>query len=181
MGRRNNGFGISGIMGVIVAIVLVLGIIAVSQVVSKKHQAKLAAEKAARVADGTASISEYADYYGYTLDEYLAKYDLSDSGISGNEQLSAMYDKLTIENYVKLQTGTALTEEELAEIKADQGLADDVTLDSTDADVKTAYDNYISAKEEAEQAAQSQSLEMDGGIDTSIDDSADVSEEIPAE
>ena len=165
MGRRNNGFGITGIMSVIIAIVLVLGIVAVTQTVGARRKAKLAEEKAARVASGNGTIAETADVNGYTLDEYLAMYGLSDSGVSGDEHISEVLDKLTIANYVKLQTGTALTEEELAEIKAAKSLADDVTLDSTDNAVKIAYDEYNDEKKAAEQAAQSQSLEMDGGID----------------
>ena len=166
MGRRNNGFGLTGIMVVIIAVVLVLGIIAVSQVVGEKRKARLAEERAARIADGTAVISELADSEGYTLDEFLAMYGLSDSGVSGNERIYDVMDKLTIANYVKLQTGAALTEEELAELKTAKGLADDVTLDSTDNDVKTAYDSYKAEQDAAAQAAQSQANEMNGGIDT---------------
>ena len=157
---NNSGRGLMGISIVIILVVLALGIFAVVK-------SSTARNKTSNLDNYNATIAERADAMGYELNDFLAAYGLTDSGLKGSDNESQAYSAMTISNYVKFFTGKAPTEEEFAAFKAaTPEVASDITLDSTDSAAKYAYQTYLQQKQEAEQAAQSQSQEMDGGVNT---------------
>ncbi len=156
----NSGRGLMGISIVIILVVLALGIFAVVKSSTARNQKS-------KLESYNATIAERADAMGYEVNDFLAAYGLSDSGFTGKENESEAYNAMTLSNYVKFYNGTAPTEAEFEAFKAaNADVAKDATLDSTDGTVKYAYMTYLQEQQEAAQAAQSQSKEMDGGVNT---------------
>ena len=157
---NNSGRGLMGISILVILIVLALGIFAVVKSSTARNQAS-------KLESYNATIAERADAMGYEVNDFLAAYGLSDSGLTGKENESEAYNAMTLSNYVKFYNGTAPTEAEFAAFKAaTPDVAKDATLDSTDGTVKYAYMTYLQEQQEAAQAAQSQAKEMDGGVNT---------------
>lgn len=177
---NHSGRGITGLLIAIVVIVLGLGVYAVYGKVSDGI-------KANRLASGNATIEDRADAMGMETDEFLDYLGLGDSGLNGGDAEADMYDKMTIGNFAKYN-GSEFTDETFAEFKTAMELGDDVTLDSTDSEVKTAYVTYVqqqqAAEEAASQAGTDAAAEADGA-DAASDAESDAAEadgtEVPAE
>lgn len=167
--------GMNFIMIAVIAIVLVLGVITVYKSISTtKKQDKLDSYNA--------TITERADTLGMEVDEFLALYGLSDSGLKGSDSEQDAYEKMTLANYVKYSGGTELTEADLDEFKAAMGdqLGDtEVTMDTTDMTAKAMYSSYMQQKQEEEQAAQQAAQDAPAAVEADADDTATV--EVPAE
>lgn len=149
MAGKKSSFNLMNVVSVLViAVVLGLGIWAVSGTVSENLNAN-------RLADTSNwKIADYADQAGMSVDEYTAQYDLTpEDGITGKSTVMEMLDKLTLENYASYACGRELTDEEFAEFKTANEIAEDVTKDTKDKDIKDKYAVFASQKLSEEQAA----------------------------
>ena len=161
-GNQRDGMGF--IMIAVIVIVIILGVIAVYKSISTT-------KKKDKLDNYNATITERADTLGMEADEFLALYGLSDSGLKGSDSEQDAYDKMTLANYVKYSSGTELPEADLDDFKKAMGdqLGDaEVTLDTTDMNVKAMYSSYAQQKQEEEQAAQQAAQEEPAaaGVDT---------------
>lgn len=177
MARRfssnRSGGGINVIMGVVIAAVLVLAVVAVWGPIKENYRTN-------SINSGTANYNagEIADQMGMEFEDFLNYYDLTaEDGITEKSDVNEVADKMTLENMSQFYWGVELTDEVFAEFKADQGIGEDVAKDTKDADVKDKYNQYQSAKQ-AEAAASEAPAE-----DTAADDAAaaDVSGDTAAE
>ena len=149
MAGKKSSFNLMNVVSVLViAVVLGLGIWAVSGTISGNLETN-------RLADTSNwKIADYADQAGMSVDEYIAEYDLMpEDGITGKSTPMEMLDKLTLENYASFGFGRELTDEEFAEFKTANEIAEDVTKDTKDKDVKDKYAAFASQKISEEQAA----------------------------
>lgn len=135
------------IMIVVVVAVLALGIWAVwGPIASNVRNNQLA-----NGAEPT--VEELADQSGMEVNDFLAQYGVADNGLDGSSLMSEMTDPMTLTNYATFM-GVSLTDEEFAEFKTQNEIADDVTKDTTDPDIKSQYYMYAYQKQMEEQAAQ---------------------------
>ena len=160
---NNSGKGITAIMIAIIAVVLALGIFAVYRTVATTSlQNKLDTY--------SATIAQRADAVGMETEDFLSLYGLSDSGLKGSDNEQDAYEKMTLGNYVKFNSGTTLTEEEFNEFKEATELEEDVTMDTTDMTVKVQYASYVQQQQEEAQAAEQAAQELE--IEPETDDDA---------
>lgn len=136
-----SGSMINIVMAIVIIAVLGLGIFAVWGKVSdgiRQNQINNGGEY---------TVAEVADQQGMEVNDFLAYYGLSEEdGITEKSGITEMGDKLTLENYIKLNFGS-FTEDDFNAFKAEQGLGDDITKDSMDSDVKTQYASYLYQKQ----------------------------------
>ncbi len=172
---NHSGKGFTFAMVAIIVVVFALGVYAVYGTVADGIKEKRAAAMQEKLASGAATIEERADSMGMEVDEFLKTYGLTDSGLAGSDAEANMYDKMTIGNFAKYN-GTAFTEDTFNEFKAAAGLGDDVTMDSKDSNVKSAYVTYLQ-QQQAEQATES----ADADVDTEQDAEADTQSDTEAD
>ncbi|HIU56510.1 MAG TPA: hypothetical protein IAA61_01690 [Candidatus Ornithomonoglobus merdipullorum] len=140
--------GVSVIMTVVILAVLVLGVIAVWGTIQDNY-------KQNRLNSGNATASEIADSMGMSFDDFLTYYGLSaDDGVTEDSNIQETMDAMTLENMSLFYWGVELTDDVFNAFKADQGIGDDVTKDTKDADVKDKYNQYQQAQQEAAAASE---------------------------
>lgn len=140
--------GVSVIMTVVILAVLVLGVIAVWGTIQDNY-------KQNRLNSGNATASEIADNMGMSFDDFLTYYGLSaDDGVTEDSNIQETMDAMTLENMSLFYWGVELTDDVFNAFKADQGIGDDVTKDTKDADVKDKYNQYQQAQQEAAAASE---------------------------
>ncbi len=140
--------GVSVIMTVVILAVLVLGVIAVWGTIQDNY-------KQNRLNSGNATASEIADSMGMSFDDFLTYYGISaDDGVTEDSNIQETMDAMTLENMSLFYWGVELTDDVFNAFKADQGIGDDVTKDTKDADVKDKYNQYQQAQQEAAAASE---------------------------
>lgn len=140
--------GVSVIMTVVILAVLVLGVIAVWGTIQDNY-------KQNRLNSGNATASEIADNMGMSFDDFLTYYGLSaDDGVTEDSNIQETMDAMTLENMSLFYWGVELTDDVFNAFKANQGIGDDVTKDTKDADVKDKYNQYQQAQQEAAAASE---------------------------
>lgn len=142
---RRNGNIMTIFCVAIIVIVLALGVVAISGRVSSNIDKN-------RAAKGDSSIGYAADQAGMELNDYLAQYGLTTDDVKAKDSVMDVANKMTLENFAKFAWGVELTDEEFAAFKADQEIAEDVTKDTMDAEVRDKFNVYESAKQAEEQA-----------------------------
>ena len=145
--RRISGVNI--IMAIVILAVLALGVVAVWGTVQDNYRQN-------RLNGGTANLNagEIADQMGMEFDEFLEYYDLTpEDGVNKDSDINTLIDKMTLANMSEFYWGVELTDDVFNAFKADQGIGDDVTKDTKDADVKEKYNQYQQAQQEAAQAS----------------------------
>ena len=149
-GKKGNP--ILTVMVVVVAVVLALGVYAVYGTLEDSFAQKKASEMSAKVQSGQATVGELADASGMTVDELLASYDLTkEDAVSANDNMLAMADKLTLENYCRF-TGLEFSESALDEYKAMNGFGDEVNKDTKDPEIRSGFAAYLYGKQQGAQA-----------------------------
>lgn len=155
--RRFSGMNV--IMTLIIIAVLVLGVIAVWGPIKENY-------KDNRISSGASNAGDIADQMGMSFDDFLAYYGLTgDEGINEDTDLASLVDNMTLENMSRFYWGVELTDDVFNAFKADQGIADDVTKDTKDADVKDKYNQY-------QQALQATEAPTEAAGDTAAADTA---------
>ena len=151
-----------------VVIVLALGVYAVYGVVGEKISNNKLRKELERVQTGEATVEEFADVSGKTVDEVLASYGVSaDDGVNGKTNMMEMADKMTLDKYCEFM-GVTYNEEDFVAYKTENKLGDDITAETKDSDVKKGYAQYAYQKAlEAQQAAN------ENTADTSAENSAE--------
>lgn len=119
------------------------------------------------------TVEELSDQSGMEIDEFLAQYGVADQGLDGSSLMSEMTDPMTLTNYASFM-GVSLTEDDFADFKTTNEIADDVTMDTTDPDIKSQYYMYAYQKQMEEQAAAQAASEAsaDTAADTATADTA---------
>lgn len=174
--RKVNGIT-AGLVAVI-AVVLALGVYAVSEPISDSIKSNRATKLTERVQTGDATVSELADYYGMTYDEYIASYDITEEDeVTEDMSMGDFVGKLTLENYLEF-AGMTYTNEDFETYKAANELGDDVTLESKDMDVKSGFGAYIYQKMQEEQAAQNAEETDATNVDATAVDATTVDETV---
>lgn len=165
---NTSGNNMSKIMIAVIAVVLALGVFAVAGVIrdGAKKRAHEALEE--KLNSFSATIGERADSMGMEFDEFLAYYGIEDADLKANDEEQKAYEQMTLKNYVKFYMGSELTESEFEAFKASAEVADDVTIDTTDAAVKTQYMLYYQEQQNAA-SAQDTTLDTDAIISTDTD------------
>ena len=155
------GNPIIAVMGVIIAVVFALGVYAVYGTIADSVAQKKASEASAKIQSGEATVAELADASGMTVDELLASYDVAEEdAVSGNDNMMALADKLTLENYCAF-SGLGFNEDDFNEFKAINELGDDVTKDTKDSEIKSNFAAYVYQKQQAQQSAQAESMPIE--------------------
>ena len=155
------GNPIIAVMGVIIAVVFALGVYAVYGTIADSVAQKKASEASAKIQRGEATVAELADASGMTVDELLASYDVAaEDSVSGNDNMMALADKLTLENYCAF-SGLGFNEDDFNEFKAINELGDDVTKDTKDSEIKSNFAAYVYQKQQAQQSAQAESMPIE--------------------
>lgn len=171
-----SGNMINIVMAIIIIAVLGLGVFAVWDKVSdgiRQNQINNGGEY---------TVAEIADQQGMEVSDFLTYYGVSEEdGITEKSGITEMGDKLTLENYIKLNFGS-FTEDDFNAFKAEQGLGDDITKDTKDSDVKTQYASYLYQKQVEASATESadSSADVTTETDTATDADAAVSTEAAA-
>ena len=155
------------VMIVVIVAVLALGVWAVWGTIStnvRNNQLANGAEP---------TVEELSDQSGMEIDEFLAQYGVADQGLDGSSLMSEMTDPMTLTNYASFM-GVSLTEDDFADFKTTNEIADDVTMDTTDPDIKSQYYMYAYQKQMEEQAAAQAASEAsaDTAADTATADTA---------
>ncbi len=165
----NSGMGINIIMVAIIAVVFILGAYAVYTTISGNV-------KENNLESYNATIAERADTLGMETGEFLKIYGLADSGLKGSDNEQLLYEKMTLGNYVKYAKGTAPTLAELKAFKEAVELDQDVTLDTTDLNIKYQYMTYLdSLEQETEQTEETNAVDI-GEAETADETDAGQSE-----
>lgn len=155
MAKKNSSVStLTIVMIVVIAAVFALGVWAVWGTIStnvRNNQLSNGAEP---------TVAELADQSGMEVEDFLAQYGVSDKGLNGKSLLSEMTDPMTLSNYASFM-GISLTEADFAEFKSENEIGDDVTMDTTDADIKSKYYMYEYQKQMEEQAAQQAASEAE--------------------
>ena len=161
---NTSGNSLMIVMIVVIVAVLALGIWAVWGTIStnvRNNQLANGAEP---------TVEELSDQSGMEIDEFLAQYGVADQGLDGSSLMSEMTDPMTLTNYASFM-GVSLTEDDFADFKTKNEIADDVTMDTTDPDIKSQYYMYAYQKQAAEQAASEASADTaDTAADTATTD-----------
>ncbi len=174
MAGKKSSFNLMNLVSVVaIAVVLGLGIWAVSGTVSENLETN-------RLADQSNwKIADYADQSGMSVEEFIAQYDLTaEDGITAKSTPLEMLDKLSLEHYASFGMGRELTDEEFAEFKKANEIAEDVTKDTKDKDIKDKYATFASQKMAEEQAAAAAQEQAAAEAEAA---QAEVTEEVPAE
>lgn len=146
------------VMVVIIAVVLVLGVYAVYGVIGEKLSTNKIKKSLERVQSGEATVEELADVSGLTVDEVLAQYGITtEDGVNKKTNIREMAEKLTLEKYCEF-VGVTYNEEDFAEYKKENEIADDVTAETKDNDVKAGYAAYVYNKTAAAQQAANEAV-----------------------
>lgn len=172
-----NGFAV--FLGVIVAAVLVLAVVAVKGKIADNV-------KKNRLASGNMLVSDYSDQKGMAPEELIAAYGLKDDkNIKKNSKMDDFIGALTLKNYVNFlrdsdsdfaaaMSDVELTAEAFEAFKAEKGTyGADVTIDTKDAAVKQDYVSYVMLKKQ-----QADALEAAMSGDNAEDAAGDA--EVPA-
>lgn len=177
MAQNKKMSGITWIMTGVIVVVLALGVYAVSGPIGDIIQ-KTKSEKAAeRLMAGEGTVADMADLSGLSVDEYLAQYNVTaEDNITGSSKMVDFENVLSIAEYCDY-AGVTYTEEDFNAYKTEKELGEDVTLDSTDSEVKTGFLTYVYEKQQAEQEA-SESADATATTDEKARSIADV---VPAE
>lgn len=136
---------ITWIMVLAVVIVLALGVIAISGPVADIAANSKVKKLQEKLMMGTATVSDMADYSGMSADEFLSAYTVE--GITADSTMQEFQDALTLKDYCNYM-GIEYTDEEFAAYKAENEIADDVTADTKDTEVKSGFVNYVYAKQQ---------------------------------
>lgn len=162
------------VMVVIIVVVLGLGVFAVWDKLSTGIRQNQISN------GGEYTVAEVADQQGMEVEDFLTYYGVSaEDGITEKSSVSEMGDKLTLENYIKLNFGS-YTEDDFTAFKAEQGLGDDITKDTKDSDVKMQFASYLYQKQVEASATESADAAGSTG-DAAADTSADAATEAAAE
>lgn len=146
------------VMVVIIAVVLALGVYAVYGVIGEKLSTNKIKKSLERVQSGEATVEELADVSGLTVDEVLAQYGITaEDGVNKKTNIREMAEKLTLEKYCEF-VGVTYNEEDFAEYKKENEIADDVTAETKDNDVKAGYAAYVYNKTAAAQQAANEAV-----------------------
>lgn len=137
-------------MVLMVVVVLVLGVIAISDPIGDIIENSKSTKLLNRLMSGDATVNDMADYSGMTAEEFLASYTVE--GITGDSSISEFQAALTLKDYCEF-SGTTYDDASFETYKSENGIGDDVTADTTDMEVKTGYANYIYELEQATQNA----------------------------
>lgn len=160
---NTSGNSLMIVMIVVIVAVLALGIWAVWGTIStnvRNNQLANGAEP---------TVEELSDQSGMEIDEFLAQYGVADQGLDGSSLMSEMTDPMTLTNYASFM-GVSLTEDDFADFKTKNEIADDVTMDTTDPDIKSQYYMYAYQKQTEEQAAEQAASEASADTaDTAAD------------
>lgn len=160
---NTSGNSLMIVMIVVIVAVLALGIWAVWGTIStnvRNNQLANGAEP---------TVEELSDQSGMEIDEFLAQYGVADQGLDGSSLMSEMTDPMTLTNYASFM-GVSLTEDDFADFKTTNEIADDVTMDTTDPDIKSQYYMYAYQKQMEEQAAEQAASEASADTaDTAAD------------
>lgn len=160
---NTSGNSLMIVMIVVIIAVLALGIWAVWGTIStnvRNNQLANGAEP---------TVEELSDQSGMEIDEFLAQYGVADQGLDGSSLMSEMTDPMTLTNYASFM-GVSLTEDDFADFKTKNEIADDVTMDTTDPDIKSQYYMYAYQKQTEEQAAEQAASEASADTaDTAAD------------
>lgn len=161
--KKVSGNSISKLMIAVIVVVFALGVFAVSGVIKDgiKRRAHEALQE--RLNSNSATIGERADYMGMELDEFFTYCGLENAGLSAKDEEQKAYEKMPLRNFAKLN-GIEITDDEFKEFKTSLELGDDVTIDTTDLDIKSQYMMYYQMQQSA---ASAEGMEM--GTDMVID------------
>ena len=141
------------IMIVAIVAVVVLGTIAVIPTVRTSIEQRRAEKLVMKVQDGTATVEDMANLSGFKADEYLAQYGLTEADVKANANMSELGEKMTLENYCSF-VGLTYTDEDLEIFRQTSEEAKEISKDTTDMALKNSFVQYLSAKAQAEQEAQ---------------------------
>lgn len=139
------------IMVVVIVAVAVLGGFAIAPTIKSNMDQKHMQEISERMSNGTATTEDFAEVSGMTVEETLAQYGLTTEDANKDTNIMELAEKMTLENFCKFM-GLTYTDEDLEAYKAENEDAKDLTKDTTDAELKNSFAQYLSAKQEAEQA-----------------------------
>ena len=156
MKKRNT---MTWVLSAIILVVLALGVYAVYGTLADNFEARRISKAAERVQTGEATVEELADVQGITVDELLTSYGVTEEdAISEGSSMMEFAEKLTLAKYCEF-AGLAFTEADFAEYKAANGIADDVTVDTKDAEIKAGFTAYIYEKQLAAESAEQPAAE----------------------
>lgn len=169
---------ISKIMIAVIAVVLALGVYAVIGVVRDGAARRAHEALQEKLNSFSATIGERADSLGMEFDEFVEYYGIEDADLNANDEEQKAYEQMSLKNYVKFYMGSELTDSDFEEFKTSAGVADDVTIDTTDAAVKTQYMMYYQEQQNASSASDTvintdTDADMDIDVDTDTDTDAD--------
>ena len=152
MSNNSGKSKLSLIMAAVVAVVLVLGVIAVYEPLKASVAQNKLEEMFMRYSMGEASVSDIADMSGMSVDELLATYGVADAGITADSNMKDFENAMTFAKYCEYM-GVAYKDEDFAAYKAEKELGDDVTVETKDPEVKSGFATYMNEKQQAAEAA----------------------------
>lgn len=170
------------IMVLIIIAVAVLGGFAVAPTIGNIVSQNRTQKIAERISNGTATVDDLADGEGMTVDEYLAKYEVSSDDANGDTSMGEFGEKLTLKNYCTY-VGVTYSDESLEaykliyESQKDESEDGDeekveITADTKDMEAKYGFAQYL-------YALQQNSADSDDV--TATDDLTEENAETPAE
>lgn len=136
----------SMVMVLVVAVVLILGVIAIIGPMKNAIENSKIRKIQERYMMGEATVSDMADLVGMSAEEYLASYTVE--GITGDSKITEFEAALTLKDYCTY-AGVTYTDESFATYKEENGLGEDVTADTKDDEIKSGYANYVYEIEQA--------------------------------
>ncbi len=142
---------LSIIMAAVVAVVLVLGVVAIYEPVKTSITQNKQEELLMRLAMRTGTVSDIADFSGMSVDELLSSFGVAEEGITADTDMKDFENAMTFAKYCEYM-GLVYTDEDFAAYKAENNLGDDVTVDTKDPEVKTGFATYMNEKQQAAEA-----------------------------
>lgn len=147
-------------MAAVIAVVLALGVAALYPVVTQNVRDRKAIEqlmaqqtRQGKIDEGESNVAEIAETKGMEVEELLEYYNVTEAGLNGESAQADFEAQLTFKKYVEFKGKEVPTEEAWAEFKTAKAIAEDVTMDTLDENVKTTYMTYLEEKEAAEAEA----------------------------
>ena len=140
------------IMVAVVAIVLVLGGIAVYEPIKTSIEQNKVEDTYMRLYSGTGTVSDIAEVSGMSVDELLAMYGITaEDNITAETNMADFENAMTLAKYCEYM-GITYTDEDFATYKTENELGDDVTVETKDPEVKAGFTAYINELNQAAEA-----------------------------
>lgn len=141
------------IMAAVVAVVLVLGVVAVFEPLKTSISQNKVEDMYMRLSTGTGTVSDISDALGMSTDELLASYGVAaEDNITADSSMKDFENAITLAKYCEYM-GIALSEADFAAYKAENELGDDVTVETKSPEVKEGFMTYMYEKQQAEAEA----------------------------